>query len=94
MMLITLSTMHIHEWLKLYHTYSVCSNSSGCFRSSSSNSDALSDLLSLPKPPDRTRKQRKLLHVAHKLFAILRTVSVLEEMKDKQRESARLEQRD
>ena len=66
-------------WLKLYHTESVFSVASG-LRSFSSNSDPLSDILSLPKPPDRTRRQEKSMAVC------ITEDSVVEEMKDKERE--------
>ena len=66
-------------WLKLYHTESVCSASSG-LRSSSSNCDPLSGILFLPKPPDRTRRQKKSKAVC------ITEDSEVEEMKDKERE--------
>ena len=51
-------------WLKLYRTESV--TSSGCLKASLSSSDTspvLSEILSLPKPPERKKKQYKADHL-------------------------------
>ena len=66
--------------VKLYHTKSICSVSSS-LRSSSSFSDQLSDILSLPKPPERKGRQKK------KTMAVCITEeNVVEEMKVKEQE--------
>ena len=70
-------------WLKLYHTESV--TSSGCLRASSSSSDTspvLSEILSLPKPPERKKKS------ATKQAICITEDQVLRDMKEKAAEKA------
>ena len=72
-------------WLKLYHTKSV--TSSGCRRNSPSSSEAspiLSEILTLPKPPERKKKG------THRQAAVCITEDdVLEEMRKRQAEKSK-----
>ena len=71
-------------WLKLYHTESL--TSSGHLRGSSSSSNTspvLSEVLALPKPPQRMKKG------SSKPAVSITEDQVLQDMKDKQAEKAR-----